>query len=695
MEMSNDSPQPLSALDRLDQSLGSNKRWLYILFAGTLFLKLLYVIQSAGSLQVAVPIMDAEYYDEEAQRILRVGLLRERAFFMGPLYPFLLSLIYAIFGRDFMIVRILQVAAGALTVVLTYLLGKQVFRPSVALVGALILVLYGSMTFHEGEMLVTWLGTLINTAMLYVLYRGGTSGGYRKYALAGFLIGLSALGRANNLVFLPVLIASAVFVTRETVRFRKILVATAVTIITIAPATVHNYVASRDFVPITSNGGANFFIGNSQGATGIFFPGKELSFESESATRSHVERLFGRDMKPSEISRYWYKRSFEFIAKHPRRELRLLLRKTALFFNGYEVPQIESFEINRSKYLTLRLLFVRFWAVLSLGLFGMIFALRSWRKYFLLHGYVLSYALSIILFFVTARYRIQIAPVLCLFAGYSLLVVFPGVLRRLKSGVAATALFLAILSCTRPALFAFPEKEVKWRELVHDARRHSEAGQRSIALEEIDRAVELYPENPESYLQRAVIYKDAGNYFKAIDDYSKALKFAPDMPGVRYDFAQTLRRLKMYRPAIEEYEKAIALDPVRVEAYNNLGITYTELGDLGKAIECFEKALEIDDSYVKGYNNLGAALAERGELDRAIEVFSKAIRIAPDYANSYKNLAMAYVQLKRTKDAYDTLSRYHDLEPGDDRAAETLAKLRIALSADTTGPAPAAPDSAR
>jgi superkiller protein 3 len=125
-----------------------------------------------------------------------------------------------------------------------------------------------------------------------------------------------------------------------------------------------------------------------------------------------------------------------------------------------------------------------------------------------------------------------------------------------------------------------------------------------------------------------------------------------------------------------------------VEAYNNLGITYKEMGDLDKAIECFKKVLEIDDSYVKAYNNLGAALAEKGDIARAIEAFTKAISVNPGYANSYKNLAMAYVQLRKPKDAYDSLSRYHDLEPADDRVTETLAKLRIAISADTARTSP-------
>jgi Tfp pilus assembly protein PilF len=677
--------QKVPLLDRLDGALLSNKRWLLVLIGAGFLLKLIYVIQSSDALSISVPIMDSKYYDQEAQDIVRGELIRRDAYFMGPLYPYVLAAVYAVFGRDYMIVRILQIAGGAVTIALTYLVGKEVFRPSAAFAGVVMLTLYGAMTFHEGEMLMMWLGTLINTAGLLVLHRMHPKTGYLVYALVGFLIGLSALARANILLFLPVVVAWVLIVPRSGARVRKALVVAAGTVIAVAPATIHNYVAADDFVLITSNGGVNFYIGNGEEATGMFYPARGITFEQESATRSYVERLFGREMKPSEISDYWYGRAFAFIKRQPLKEIALLLKKTALFFNGYEIPQIESYDIARARHPVLRGLFVNFWMIVSLGLFGMLSTIRSWKKYFLLYGFVFSYALSIILFFVTSRYRIQVAPVLCLFAGHALVVVLPALARRGWKSLILIFVLLVLILSTRPGLFALPAIDVEWRERIHQARRLSEVGKRDAALEEINKAVALHPEVAESYVQRAIIHKEARNYFKAIDDYSKALHILPDMPNVRYDLAQTLRRVKMYGPAIEEYEKAIALDPVKMEAYNNLGITYLEMGHLDKAIEYFEKVIEIDPAYTKAYNNLGAALAQSGDTDRAVAVLEHAIRIDAEYASSYKNLAMVYVQLKKPAEAYAYLARYNELEPEDKGALETLSKLRIAIDADTAG----------
>ncbi len=676
-----DSPQ-LSRLDRFDRLLTSNSRWLIVFVAVSFLLKLIYVIQSADALHTLVPIMDTKYYDKEAIDILGGNIVRNDAFFMGPLYPYLLAAVYGVFGRDFMIIRILQVFAGSIALMLTYLIGKEIFRPSIAFVAIVMLALYGAITFYEGLMLMMWMGTLINLTAIYVLHRMKDNTGYSKYLIAGFLIGLSALARANILVYLPVVLVWVLFVSREDRRFLKALAVCFAAMLAIMPATIHNAVAGDDFVLITSNGGVNFFIGNGEEATGYFYPPRGITFETDTATRSHVERIFGRDMKASEISNYWFGQSWNFIKSNPGSEVLLLLKKTALFFNGYEIPQIESFDITRQKYGTLRLLFINFWTILSLGLLGMIYLLRSWRKHFLLYGFILSYAFSIILFFVTARYRIQIVPILCLFAAYGLVVVLPTAVKGIRRGVVPLGLFLLIMAGTRPALFALPDEDVIWREHIHEGRRLSTVGEFAAAIEEIDKAVAIHPNVSDAYVHRAIIYKEMGNYFKAIESYSKALKISPDLSSVRYDFAQALRRVKMYQPAIEEYQLAIKLDPVKTEAYNNLGITYMEMGEPEKAIESFKKVIEMNDRYIKAYNNLGAALAESGKPEEAVPVLEKAIELDPGYANSHKNLAMVYIQSKRLQDAADRLSTYLEMRPEDKGASETLDKLRIAIEAE-------------
>ncbi len=419
-------------LENLDQKLTANRRWLVVLFAASFVVKLVYVLQSADSLHVTVPIMDSEYYERMADEILAGQLIRDEAFFMGPLYPYFLAVVFGVFGKSIMAVRILQILGGSLTVVLTYVVGRRLFRPSTALGASVLLSLYSTVTFYEGQLLMSWLGTLLNMILLYVLHRMRDEAPIGRFVLVGFLLGLSALARANILIFAAVILVWIVFVSRLQRRVVKAVVFTAAMTVTILPATIHNYLAVRDFVPITSNGGVNFYIGNSDQAAGIFYPPRGVNLVKDSALKTHVEKLLGKKVSDSEFSRYWFNEAFDFIRANPGQEARLMLRKTAMFFNAYEMPQIESYQAGRDRHSALRFLFVGFWFILSLGLMGMIYLLRQWRRYFLLYGYILSFAASIILFFITARYRVQIAPILCLFAAYALLVVLPRALSRAK-----------------------------------------------------------------------------------------------------------------------------------------------------------------------------------------------------------------------------------------------------------------------
>ena len=674
-----------TALDAIDAALRRDGRWIVALFVFAFVLKLVFILQSLGSLQMRVPILDARFYDEMARDIAAGHIIRKEAFFMGPLYPYFMAFVYSVFGKSLLLKGLIQIAGGSLTVVLTYLIGSRVFRPSVGMLGALMLALYGTATFYEGQMLMMWLGTLLNMLLLFVLLRASASPrrDTLRFALAGALLGLSALARVNILILLPVILVWILFVdsNREGRRFIRAAALVAGAFAAILPATVHNYAASRDFVPITYNGGVNFYIGNNAEATGTYDPPMGINMQADPTTRRYVERALGRELKPSGISRYWMGRSLAFIREHPGEEAALLLRKAALFVNGFEWPQIESYDLSKGRYGIFRILFVNFHMIVSLGLVGMIFGFRLWKRHFLLHWFVMAYSLSIILFFITDRYRIQIVPVLSLFAAYALLEIFPRVSIRSPRAWFAPVVFVLLLFMTRPGLFAIDEQHLISREHIHEAWRWSAIGESGRALEEMSRAAALRPGDPEPYIHRAAINRDSGRLREAVDDYNNAIAIDPGNPSVRYNLAQVLQDAGDYPAAAREYRKAIDLDPLMIEAHNNLGVAYRMMKDYENAVRSFTKVIEIDPRHIKAYNNLGAALAEGGDTDAAIQYFREAIRRDPAYPHSYRNLAMAYIEQNRLAEAAANLERCLELAPGDAAAAGILREVRNAIEA--------------
>ena len=664
-----------------DRALAAGRRWPLILFLAAFVLKAAYVVQTADALHVLVPIMDARYYDQMAQDIARGNVVRHEAFFMGPLYPYLLALVYSVVGRDFMVVRLLQAAGGALTVVLVFLIGRRVFSPLAAMIGAVLLLLYGAMTFYETELLMEWLGALLNCTALWLLVRARDSS-VRPPRRTSALLGLSALARASILVFAVFVAVWILWIGRGQRRVARVSAFCGALVVVLSPAIIHNYVVSRVVVPVTSNAGMNFYIGNSRDANGAFVPIRGVDETDDVTTIEYVERAMGRAVTPSEVSSFWFHRAMEDVRKDTSHAVRLMARKAAMFFNGYEIPQIEDFGLHASESPWLHVLFVRLWFILPLALLGMVLSARANRAT-LLSGYVIAYAASIVVFFVTGRYRSQVAPVLCLFAGYAL-ASLPGRARPPRRLAAALIALAVLFFATNPVLFRFDQDVVKFREHVHRGRRLAELKSFAPALREIDAAIAMFPKQAEGYVQRAIVHKKNGDDFKAIEDYGRALKIDPTAPSVHYDLAQALRRVNLKQQAVAEYELAIRYDPDMLQAYNNMGVTLREIGRFDEAVAAFRRVTEIAPTFAKGYNNLGACYAEMRRYDEAIAVFTETTRRFPDYANGFKNLAMAYAAQKRVRPALEAMRRYVTLEPSDIAAKEVIRKLEIAAAADTS-----------
>jgi tetratricopeptide (TPR) repeat protein len=660
--------------DRADRVL-EHRAAVLSLFLLAFLLKLSHVLESQGSLQIQVPILDPRYYLETARSIAAGAVIRPEAFFMGPLYSYVLALVMAVAGESLLVIRILQIVGGSVTVVLTYLLGRSLFRPSTAFLGALLLAFYGAATFYEGQFLMMWLGTLLDVALLLALYRAAGRRSAAPYAVAGLLLGLSALARANVLIFLPVAWIGIALAEKKGRRLGRNLVFTAATAIVIAPATLHNAVASGDFVLVTSNAGVNFYIGNYEHATGIFANPRGIDLGRDPTTRKHAEQVLGRDLKPSEVSRYWFSETLRDIQADPLRWAGLLLRKVRLFVDGYEVPQIESYDLSRERYASLRMLPVSYWILLALGAVGVMLTVDRWRRHFLLYGFLVSYSFSIVLFFVTARYRAQIAPVLALYAAHALWTLVAEASVSVRRALVPAAAVVVLLALTRPGLTRDDRAQLEWREDIHRARRLSRVGRSDEAREAIDRAVDLFPHQAESYLQRAIVLKEQGDLEHAIGDYDRALSLDPDAPEVHYDLGQTYRQLDSLEAAVREYRRAIELDSLMVGAWNNLGVTYRGMRDYDRAIRAFRKALRIDPGHERARNNLGSALAESGRPEEAVEVFREAIRRNPDYALSYRNLALAYFQQEKWASGLEPLREYLKREPADVRAQHLLQEV--------------------
>jgi 4-amino-4-deoxy-L-arabinose transferase-like glycosyltransferase len=134
-------------------------------------------------------------YHNFAKQILD-GTFSKEPYYYGPLYYYFLALVYKIFGVNLLYPKLFQMMLGTATCFLIYLIAKRVFNRSVALISLIISIFYSMFYIHEGVLLMASLSTFLTTLSIYLLLNN-------RIILSGIAIGLSALCRANILLFVP------------------------------------------------------------------------------------------------------------------------------------------------------------------------------------------------------------------------------------------------------------------------------------------------------------------------------------------------------------------------------------------------------------------------------------------------------------------------------------------------------------
>jgi tetratricopeptide (TPR) repeat protein len=130
--------------------------------------------------------------------------------------------------------------------------------------------------------------------------------------------------------------------------------------------------------------------------------------------------------------------------------------------------------------------------------------------------------------------------------------------------------------------------------------------------------------------------------------------------------------------AAEFYQQAIAEGDNVAEAYCNLGIIELDGGDTLGALENFTQSLKNDPRHVEAHYNLANLYYDAGDFPLARLHYEAAIQIEPNFSLVYYNLALVYHRLNNVAGARQALSKYKDLEPGDEEV-ELVEQLLKAM----------------
>jgi adenylate cyclase len=153
------------------------------------------------------------------------------------------------------------------------------------------------------------------------------------------------------------------------------------------------------------------------------------------------------------------------------------------------------------------------------------------------------------------------------------------------------------------------------------------------ALELVDKAIDLDPEEGYAYALRGVILVQMRQYEKALAEVEKALSLSPNQLGVLNESATVLARAGKPEEAVPLIEKAFRYNPFPVYgAFLTAGGIYNLVGQYDKAAEMLGKAIQKEPQSYIAYVFYAISNSLLGREEEARSSVRELLRLNPQYS---------------------------------------------------------------
>ncbi len=631
-------------------------------------------------------------------------------YYRPPGYPYLLAGIYFFTGGSYLAPRAFNMLLGLSSILLMYLFGRAVYHRWVGLAVAALMAGYWGFLFYEGEVNDPAVFVLLIPCLLWSLRFWATTFTFRWALTAGLLTGVYAIMRPNILLFGPFMAAWMLHAAWRSGRLWRVpggWIGLFAAFLVIAPVTVRNYAVSGEFVPVSTYFGENFLIGNGEDSDGytswtpylqkLEGTGQFSVWVYSNIVRGLAKEVGNENLTDSEASKIFYQKGLDYALAHKARTLNLAIKKAVLFWSPWELTENKVVQCEKDHYPPLRGMpgFPLF-----MGLFcaGLLVLANDARRGQLLDGrapgsaapgpgqvtvlillFLLVYYASFIPFFVNARARHPIVPLMLLFAGYGVFRMAAWtVARRWRpalGGVLLTAVLVGLAG-------------VDWVPYRPDtARWHYDRADSWLTAGEVDKAAaeaEVMLNLDYSYYMPFRL----GHAFAAKERPALASRLlrAALSPNPAEQPTAYREDLWFYIGAAEAadgntdkakaaFEEALRLYSKDARALNDLGFLLEKDGDTAGAAELYQRALEARPEFTLARTNLGELLAKRGDIAGAVREYEQALKDAPESPGVQYNLARHLAEAGRVEEALAAYRKTVEVKPKDVRAWNNMGLL--------------------
>lgn len=170
----------------------------------------------------------------------------------------------------------------------------------------------------------------------------------------------------------------------------------------------------------------------------------------------------------------------------------------------------------------------------------------------------------------------------------------------------------------------------------------------AMAIADLNRAIDLEPENADGYYQRGLCYEQKKDYPRAIVEYDQAIRLKPGNGTFYQQLGICYAHMGRYDWAMKEFNNAILSDASQADFFWQRGMSHHNMlffqgqGNYDWAIDDFNRAIRIAPRQAKYYYSRGLSYAKKGEHNRAIIDYEQSIRINKNNAAYYYSCGLSY-----------------------------------------------------
>ncbi|MFG0318603.1 MAG: glycosyltransferase family 39 protein [Planctomycetota bacterium JB042] len=561
-----------------------------------------------------------------------------KTYHQSPLYAYFVAGVYRFLGEEHWKFGVVQSVIGALTCLLTFVLGRRLLSLRAGLFAGLLLAFCGPYFFYDAFLLRDGPLALLTIVLALALERAAARGRGVDWLKAGAALGLFTLGKETGPALLVLTVAGALVLHRKSAPRAARTVGLVVLgwLLLASPAFLRNVALGCPTFKLSTRGPEVYVAGNALMQEGIHWdpPAKDMR-------AILVETDFSL---PATMVRTAATHRAE-----PLGFVRLQWEKTKAFFNAYEVPNNVNYYLAVAHLGWLRAGFVTLAILSPLALLGFLLSLARWRRLAVPLLLFVALAGSVIALYVIARVRLHVLPLSAFFAGFAVDWIVGAVRARRVGALAAAGGALALL-----VAWCLPEEE------------HRIGGGHQYAIPMHKQLVARNFEEAHRWLER----------YRADAESDGRLPFNPtvvenfetlDLAFVDFDRAATLPE------GSPERLLALGTGYARLVSITKLGLQH-QLANLARS--CFERALDLDPEIAGAQYGLGLVEEGRNHPQEALHRYGLELDRNPTHVPTLRAVADLF---HRRRQMLDALVYYEGAIAAGDESLTTVVRSAQAL----------------